>query len=78
MQMRVWGKQGPLDVQNVEPTTTNYASTVWDISIQSQAAAVEEVQRRAARCIMGNYRRCCYSTCTGCRSLMVVLSLSKR
>ena len=34
-----------------------YASTVWDTSIKSQAAAVEAVQRRAARYIMGDYRQ---------------------
>ena len=34
-----------------------YASTVWDTSIKSQAAAVEAVQRRATRYIMGDYRQ---------------------
>ena len=34
-----------------------YASTVWDTSIKSQAAAVEAVQRRAARYIIGDYRQ---------------------
>ena len=34
-----------------------YASTVWDNSNKTHQAAVEGVQRRAARFIMGNYRR---------------------
>ena len=34
-----------------------YASTVWDTSIKSQAAAVEAVQCRAARYIMCDYRQ---------------------
>ena len=34
-----------------------YASTVWDNSNKTQIAAVEMVQRRAARYIMNDYRR---------------------
>ena len=34
-----------------------YASTVWDTSFKSQVAAVDAVQRRSARYIIGDYRQ---------------------
>ena len=34
-----------------------YAATVWDNSVKARAAAVEAIQRQAARSITGNYDR---------------------